>query len=152
MPWTGSSVFRSLVYNVFANDVAVDLAADTFKLALYNNSVNPNRDAATAAYNDAVWGTANEVYQAGQWDQGGRVLDGITLGTPVAGVVRFSASNEASGAAATLANVHGSLVYDATVAGNPGVCFLYFGGAQTVTAGTFTVVFNANGIMQFTLT
>jgi hypothetical protein len=31
------------------------------------------------------------------------------------------------------------------------VCFLYFGGAQTVTLGTFTVVPNASGLFTLTL-
>jgi hypothetical protein len=32
-----------------------------------------------------------------------------------------------------------------------GLCFLWFGGAQSVTAGTFSVVFNAAGIVTATV-
>ncbi len=35
--------------------------------------------------------------------------------------------------------------------GDQGVCYNYFGGAQSVTAGTFTIVWNANGIFRITL-
>jgi len=32
-----------------------------------------------------------------------------------------------------------------------GVCYNYFGGAQSVTAGTFTIVWNVNGVCRFTV-
>ena len=49
-----------------------------------------------------------------------------------------------SGALAT-ATISGGTVAD------HGVCFNYFGGAQSVTAGTFTIVWDANGLAKFTL-
>jgi hypothetical protein len=59
------------------------------------------------------------------------------------------------GASCTLANVHGGLVYSDTIASpvaDQGVAYLYFGGAQSVTAGSFTVVYDAtNGIFSLTL-
>lgn len=55
----------------------------------------------------------------------------------------------------TITNAYGAFVYDDTISGgtvaDQGVCFNYFGGAQSVTAGTFTVVWHANGIVRFTL-
>jgi hypothetical protein len=38
-----------------------------------------------------------------------------------------------------------------TPVADQGVCYLYFGGAQSVTSGTFTIQWNASGIMQLTL-
>ena len=54
------------------------------------------------------------------------------------------------GFAVTRANVYGCLVYDSTVS-SYGLCYLYFGGVNSVTDGTFTVVFNASGIFTLTL-
>jgi hypothetical protein len=46
-------------------------------------------------------------------------------------------------------------VYDDTISGgtvaDQGVCFSYFGGAQSVTSGTFTIVWDPAGIVRFSL-
>ena len=52
---------------------------------------------------------------------------------------------------ATLSNVYGCLVYDSTVTNKYAYCWNYFGGAQSVTSGTFTVVWSGSGIMSFTI-
>jgi hypothetical protein len=69
-------------------------------------------------------------------------------------VYTFDAADEVSdGTSATLANVYGCLVYDNTIAApvaNQGVCYLYFGGINSVTDGTLTVSFNASGIFTIT--
>ncbi len=47
-----------------------------------------------------------------------------------------------------------TVLYSGTTAGtvaDQGVCFNYFGGAQTVTGGTFTIVWHANGLFRFTV-
>jgi hypothetical protein len=65
-----------------------------------------------------------------------------------------SAYNAAGGATATLAAVFGCLVYDDTLTtpvADQGVCFNYFGGTQSVTSGTFTVVWNVLGLWRITL-
>ena len=48
--------------------------------------------------------------------------------------------------ATTLAANYGCLVYDDTIAGKNGICYNYFGGAQQVTSGSYTIVWNASGI------
>jgi hypothetical protein len=46
------------------------------------------------------------------------------------------------------------LVYDATITAGTvakqGLCFNYFGGTQSVTGGTFTIVWDATGVFKFT--
>ena len=69
-------------------------------------------------------------------------------------VYTFDAANTASGTSATLLTVFGCLVYDDTIAtpvADQGLCYNYFGGTQSVTDGTFTVIWHANGIFQLTL-
>lgn len=156
MAWTDSRVFRPLVADVFDNTAAIDFGADSFKTALYNNTITPDNDvtAANSAYNVGQWATAQEVFEAGQWAQGGVVLAGQSLNSGTADTVFFDANDTASGAAADLANVFGCLVYDDTIASpvaDQGASYNYFGGSNSVVNGTFTVVWHANGIWRATL-
>lgn len=137
------------------------LAADTVKAALYNNTTAPDKDATIvlSGYNAATsaWVTANEVIDATNWVAGGRALASKTLTTPATGVFMFDAADLAGGGNVTLANVYGCLVYDDTITvgtggiADQGVCYNYFGGVQSVTAGTFTIVWHANGVFRFTV-
>lgn len=156
MAWTDSRIFRATTADVWQNTVAIDLDTDVPKVALYNNSITPDRDvtAANTAYNVGQWATAQEVFQAGQWAQGGVALAGQAISTPSTGVVMYDANDTASGAAATLASVFGCLVYDDTITtpvADQGLCFNYFGGTNSVTNGTFTVVWSASGIFRWTV-
>lgn len=151
MAWTNSKMFMATIEAVWENAHAIDLDADTFKAALYNNSITPDQTVALAntAYNVDQWATANEAYDSTNWDQGGEPLTSITSGFS-SNVFTFDAADTPQGGATTtLANVYGCLVYDDTVS-DYGVSFHYFGGAQSVTSGTFTIVWNASGIFTIT--
>lgn len=156
MAWSNSKVFRQAVADVLDNTTAMDLTSDTWDVALYNNSITPDQNvsAANSAYNAGQWANTNEVTSAGQWAAGGVALASKVLDVATSAVVMFDAADTASGATATLASVFGCLVYDFTL-GAPvakqGFCFNYFGGSNSVTSGTFTVVWSANGIARFTL-
>lgn len=130
------------------------LVADTVKCALFNNSVTPDQTVAVAqsGYNTGTWTTSNEVTGGTDWVAGGRALSSKTISRGGA-VATFTAANLSSGATATF-TAYGCLIYDASITGgtvaNQGVCFLDFGGAQVVSAGTFSINWNSTGI--FTLT
>ena len=49
----------------------------------------------------------------------------------------------------TVAAAYGCLVYDhtITVTANQGLCYNYFGGSQSVTAGTFTIIWATVGAL-----
>lgn len=156
MAWSNSKIFRQAVADMFGNTTAMDLDADSIKAALYNNTGTPDQNvtAANSAYNVGQWVTGNEVSQVGQWAAGGVALASKVVDVATAAVVMFDAADTASGAAATLANVYGCLIYDDTLAtpvAKQGICFNYFGGVQSVTSGTFTVQWSANGIFRITL-
>lgn len=155
MTWTDSRFFRQTLADTLAGTAVFDLDAptDTYKVALYNNTGTPDKDvaAAASAYNTGQWVTANEVSQVGQWAAGGVALTSMTITVPGSGVVMFDAADTASGSAATLANVYGTLIYDdtkTTPVADQGVCFNYLGGVQSVTVGTLTVVWNVSGIAR----
>jgi hypothetical protein len=156
MAWTNSKVFRQFLADAVLNVAAFDLDSDTFKVALYNNSITPDNDvtAANSAYNVGQWATANEVSEAGQWAAGGVALTSPTINVGTADVVFWDAADTASGSAADLASVYGCLVYDDTLTtpvADQGICYNYFGGTNSVTNGTFTVQWAANGIWRATL-
>jgi len=154
MAWANSKVFAVTVKDSLgANITSFDIESNTFKAALYNNTTAPDNTvtAANTAYAVGQWVTGNEVSQAGQWAVGGVALASVTWALASA-TVTFDAADTASGAAATLANVYGALVYDDTVTtpvADQGLCYNYFGGVNSVTSGTLTVVWNASGIAAF---
>lgn len=156
MAWTNSKLMRQFLADAVLNVAAFDLDSDTFRVALYNNSITPDNDvtAANSAFNVGQWTTTNEVSQAVQWPTGGVALTSPVINVGTADVVFWDAADTASGSAATLASVFGCLVYDDTLTtpvADQGICYNYFGGTNSVTNGTLTVVWHANGIWRATL-
>lgn len=166
MAWTDSRVFTEFIKNPGTRAINAataptgftDLLTDTVNVALFNNSVTPDRNAAVAStgFNTGTWTTTNEVTDTGgggNWASGGRALASDTY-TNVSGVMTYDAADLAGGGTVTLTNAFGCLVYDNSITAGTvakqGVCFNYFGGAQSVTSGTFTIVWNASGIFTIT--
>jgi hypothetical protein len=158
MAWTDSRIFQRYMADKLTNTLGMPLLTDTMNVALYNNSITPDQNVATAtlsAYNGAAsqWVTANEVTSSTTgWPAGGNALANKAVSTATAGVVFFDADDlSSSTSAATIANAFGCLVYDNALTPKQGICYNYFGGANSVTNGTFTIVWSANGIVRFTL-
>lgn len=160
MAWSDSRVFRRFIQQMVINATAYDLDGDTINVALYNNSITPDNDVTTDAltgYNGATsqWVTANEVIDTTgggtDWPAGGKSLASVVVDVATADVVMFDAADLASGTTADIANAYGCLVYDNTLASKQGLSYNYFGGANSVTNGTFTIQWHANGIIRFTL-
>lgn len=156
MAWANSKIFSATITDVMNNTTAMDVNSDSHKVALYDNDITPDQTVASAntAYNVGQWvTTGNEVFEAGQWAQGGVALASVTS-VFASNVYTFDAADTASGSAADLAAVFGCLVYDDTIATpvvDQGWCYNYFGGSNSVVNGTFTVVWNASGILALTL-
>lgn len=160
MAWSASAIFREfLVGPCFQASGTgwTGLDSDTVNVALFNNTTTPDKDAAVAStgFNTGVWTTTNEVTDATNWVSGGRPLASKTFTTPSTGVAMFDAADLAGGGNVTISGAFGCLVYDNTITAGTvakqGVCFNYFGGSQSVTAGTFTIVWSANGILRITV-
>jgi hypothetical protein len=157
MAWASSKIFRPFIADMLQNTAAFDLDTDVPKVALYNNTPTPATDvtAALSAYNAGTsqWVVANEVSDATNWVAGGRPLvsGAVSTGT---GYVMYDAADTSGGGNVTLASVYGCLVYDDTLTtpvADQGLCYNYFGGVQSVTAGTFTIQWHANGLMRITV-
>jgi len=157
MAWANSKIFSALVTDLMNNTTAIDLNTDaSLKVALYDNDITPDQTVTSAntAYNVGQWvTTGNEVSDGAEWAVGGVALASVTS-TFTTNVYTFDAANTASGSSATLLAVFGCLVYDDTIAtpvADQGLCYNYFGGTNSVTDGTFTVIWNASGIFALTL-
>lgn len=154
MAWSNSKVFMATIEDILENTCAMDLDSDTFKVALFNNSITPSQTVASAstAYNAGVWTTGNELSDSTNWPAAGVALSSKTSGFS-SNVYTFDAADTASPSPATLSNVYGCLIYDDTLTtpvADQGLSYHYFGGANAVSGGTFSVIWNASGILQLT--
>jgi hypothetical protein len=160
MAWTDSRVFQQAMMNPIAGrcwttavpTTYTSLSADTINVSLFNNTTTPDRTVAVGStgYNTGVWVTGNEVTDA-NWAAGGRALASKTFTVDTgSSSICFAAANLSGGGNMTVSNVFGCLVYDNTIAAGvtvakQGLCYNYFGGAQSVVAGTFTIVWATPG-------
>lgn len=127
------------IYNRFKANLmngVVDLEADTINVTLYDNS-----HAFTAT--DTDYTTTNELATAGGYTQAGMAL--ASKAVTEAGTTYWDA-DDTSWTSATFTAYH-AVVYDVTATSDL-ICSIDFGGAQTVTSGTFTIQWNANGIVS----
>jgi hypothetical protein len=154
MAWS-SALYIVTIEDILEGTTAIDMNSDTFNVALFGDGT-PDKTVASAAtaFGSTMWGTTlTEKYDAAEWATGGQALGSIT-GASSGGVYTWDAEDEVSaGSSATLAAVFGCLVYNITVntpVDSQGVSFHSFGGTQSVTDGTFTVVWNGSGIFTIT--
>ena len=156
MAWSNSKIFSAYITDIINNTTAMDLNTDaSISVALFDNTITPSQTVASAstAYGGGVWATGG-VFDASGWPAVGRDLASITSNFS-SNVYTFDAADTVSAnSTTTLTNATGCLVYDNTIAtpvADQGICYNYFGGANSVTSGTFTIVWNASGIFALTL-
>lgn len=113
----------------------VDLEGDTIKVTLYDNS-----HAFTAS--DTDYTTNNELATTGGYTQGGMTL--ASKAVTEAATTKWDAADTAW-TSATFTAYH-AVIYDST-AGDDLIASIDFGGAKTVAAGTFTIQWDAAGII-----
>ena len=176
MPWTDSSptsrIFTQAILNPLTASAwsttepttygANGLSADTISVALFGNAVSPDASAAVGStgFNTGTWTTTNEITGGANWPSGGINLASKTFTVLVAGsqttasAIAFDAADLAGAGNVTIAAAFGCFVYDTTITAgtvnDQGLCFNYFGGTQSVTAGTFTIVWDATGVFKVT--
>lgn len=155
MAWTNSKIFSAFITDALNDTAAFNVDADALKAALFDNTITPSQTVASAssAYGAGVW-AGGGVADAPSWPAVGRPLVSVTS-VFSSNVYTFDAADTVSADATTdLTNAYGALVYNDTLAApvaDQGICFNYFGGANSVTNGTFTVIWNASGIFTVTL-
>lgn len=155
MAWTTSAIFQQSTLNPLLGKATGSTnpttfgswVADTIDCALFLTGATPDKTAAFASigYNTGTWTTTNEAPGTGGYTQGGTALasKANTIDSGSSSLC-FTAANP-SWASATISSVFGNFIYDASITATgstvvkQGLCFNYFGGAQSVTSGTFTI-------------
>ena len=125
------------IYNRFKANLMnkeVDLEADAIKVALYNSS-----HSFTAG--DNVYTVTNEISGTG-YTAGGAALASKTV--TQAATTKWDAT-DVTWTSATF-TAYFAVIYDSTVT-NDLIATIDFGGAQTVSSGTFTIQWHADGII-----
>jgi hypothetical protein len=153
--WTNSKIFSAFPTDSFNNTEAFNIDSDNIKAALFDNTITPSQTVASAstAYGAGVWASGG-VLDASGWPAVGRQLLTVASGFST-NVYTFDAADTVSANnTTTLVNAYGCLIYDDTMTtpvADQGMSFNYFGGANSVTSGTFTIVWNGSGIFALTL-
>lgn len=128
------------IYNRFKANLMnkeLDLEADTIKIMLLNNS-----HSFTATHNQKSEIVANEITGTG-YSAGGATL--ASKAVTQAATTKWDA-NDPQWTSSTFSAYHG-VIYDDTTTNDDLICSLDFGGEQTVSNGTFTIVFDSAGII-----
>ena len=128
-------------FKEYAGDATVDLDGHTFNVCLMTQTH------AFAAAN-SIWAnvSANEIAGTG-YTAGGLALGTVTWAASGTSM-KWTAAN-ASWASASFTAYHAVIIDDSHASKALG-CSIDFGGAQTVSAGTFTIQWNADGILLIT--
>lgn len=129
------------LYNRFKHHVMagmMDLVNNTVKVALYGASF-----AFTAT--QTVYSVSMELLGVGGYTAGGATLGNKSVSEAATSV--FDADDTAWAAATFTVNF--AVLYDVTPC-NTLICAIDLGGAQTVTAATFTIQYASSGIIRLT--
>ena len=146
MAFPSSGLFvATFVDALDTTQLALDLDLETHKVALFTNSLTGADLVTDVGYGAGAW-ASNEVPGTGNYTTGGTVLTGTTYVSSGAGVTTFDGT-DTSWASATITAIRGCLIYADALGSNNGICAVNFGGDFQVTAGTFTIQWNASGIV-----
>ena len=154
MAWSASKIYMATIEDIFENTTALDADADTFKVALFDNTITPSQTVASSAtaYGAGVWASGGQSDATG-WPAVGRNLATVTSSFS-SNVYTFDAADTVSAnSTTTLTGAYGCLIYDDTLTtpvADQGLCYNYFGGVASVTSGTFTVAWSGTGILTIT--
>lgn len=127
------------------------LETDTIKLGLVTSSVTPSETTS-----DPRWGSGgstnlstNQVTPGGNYSSGGPTIANNTY-TLSSVTATFDGDNiSISQDASNPTNARWGVIYNDTASGKQAIAFLDLGGATDLSAGDFSITFNASGI--FTL-
>ena len=144
--WYGQAIMQAFGSGSAGGAPNIDFLSDTIKVMLCTNAYTPAQD--THVFKSDV---TNEVtgtgYTAGGATLGSKTLD-YTAGT---NVIKFDAA-DVSWAASTITARY-AVIYDdtpATDATKPLLGYVDFGADQSTSNGTFTITWDAAGILKIT--
>ena len=132
-----SGIYNCLKGDLFEKQVDLGTGGDTLKVALLSGGH-------TFTATNTIWGnlTANDISGNTGYITGGYTLSGQSVTT--AATTKFDATDLAM-TEATFTAAH-AVIYDVTNTESL-ICSIDFGGDKTVSSGTFTIQWNADGII-----
>lgn len=138
----------SAVYNSFKKKIAdgsIDLDTDTIKVALVTSSYTVDIDV-----HDFFDDITNEVTGTG-YSAGGATLASKVVTVDNTNDRAYFDADDATWATSTI-TARGAVIYKSTGVSSTSalICYIDFGSNITSTGATFTLAFNANGILLFT--
>jgi hypothetical protein len=147
--WTVSGLYVTNWIDILdATQLAIDLSLTTHKWAMYDNSNTPNYSS------DVGYAATNEVSGTG-YTAGGRTIaagggNPTTTESPT-GTLKYD-QDDMVWPAPTSVTAYGAKLYADALGGDNLIVGMYFGGAFTSTAGTFTIQFASGGVFTIDLT
>ena len=125
-----------------------NLASDTLKLGLIDNTAAPTAADATPRWGDY---SANEVSTAGGYTANGITLTSVTY-TEAGGVATLDAANVSlTQDAGGFTDAYWGIIYDDTATNDEAIGFVELGGPVSEQAGPVAINWNASGIMTVTV-
>lgn len=129
----------------FAN--GSNIAGDTYFIKLYS-ALTPNTANTTLAQVDAG---GTELSTANGYTAGGQNLANVAISQVTTNDAKFDADDVVWTATGTLTAAY-AVIFNGTDASDPPVAYIDFEGNVSATDDTFTIAWNANGIITFTVT
>jgi len=135
-----------VIYNSFKRDImngGIDLDTDTIKVALVTSSYTPDQDA-----HDNFDDITNEVSGTGYTAGGASLANKAVTADNTDNEGVFDADDVVWSTSTITAR--GAVVYKSTGTASTSklICYLDFGSDKISTAGTFTIAWNAEGILN----
>lgn len=136
-----------IIYNSFKRDImngAIDLDTDTINVMLVTSTYTPDQDAHTKRSD-----ITNEVVGTG-YSAGGSALAGKVVSVDNTDNEGVFDANDIAWATSTI-TARGAVLYKArggAASADELICYLDFGSDKVSTAGTFTIQWNAEGIIN----
>ena len=131
----------SAICNTFKQEILVGThnftasSGNTFNLALYTSSASMGAGTTAYASTNEITNTSGSAYSAK-----GKALTSVT---PVLDSSTACCDFDDISWTSASFTANGCLIFNDTVAGDPAVCVVAFGGDKTVSSGTFTIQFPA---------
>jgi hypothetical protein len=127
-----------------ATQLAIDLSLTSHRWAMYTNTLTPNFSS------DSAYSATNEVTGTGYTAGGQTIVSPTTTESPT-GTLMYDMADQVW-ASPTSVTARGAILYADALAGNNLIVAMTFGSDFTSTAGTFTIQFNALGVLTLDLT
>lgn len=143
MAITASGWYYTTVRDTFIQAIALDLGAETHKIALFTNTITPNFSTDTA-YGATPY-NANEIANGGGYTTGGQLIANTTVTNSPSTTLMWDAT-DAAWTSSTITNASGGLAYADALTGNNAILLISFGSPYSTSSGTFTIQYPTTGI------